>query len=59
MIECTLELDALLSGSVGQALAERGCLVEWPASLIGHEDGPGEGVQEPDLIFSQDTRSGR
>jgi hypothetical protein len=59
LIECTLELDALLNGGVVQALAERRRLVERSPSLIGHEDGPGEGVEEPDLLFRQRTRSGR
>jgi hypothetical protein len=59
LIQGTLELEALLDGSVGQALAERRRLVSRPPSLIGNEDGPGEGVEEPDLGFSQGIRSGR
>jgi hypothetical protein len=57
VIERTLELAALLSGGVVQALAQSGGLVEQPPSFIGHEDGPGEGVQEANLAFSQGTRS--
>ena len=59
VLERTLELDTLLCGSVVQAFAQRGGLIQQAPSLIRHEDRPGKGIQETDLAFSRTIKNGR